>query len=97
MCTSQVALAALFPKDDAPMPHAVPLCHLPLATAIFFALSTPVLAGTPSPTQLDRVQVKVSTATRSERLLADVPIRTEVLRRRTSRCVRPPISPVRSN
>jgi outer membrane receptor for ferrienterochelin and colicins len=81
MCASQVALAALFPKDDASMPHAVPPCHLPLATAIFFALSTPVLAGTPSPTQLDRVQVKVSTATRSERLLADVPIRTEVLRR----------------
>lgn len=29
---------------------------------------------------LDRIQVKVSTATRTERLLADVPVRTEVLR-----------------
>ena len=35
--------------------------------------------ASPSPTQLDAVEV-VSTATRSERLLADVPIRTEVLR-----------------
>lgn len=29
---------------------------------------------------LDRIEVKVSTATRTERLLADVPVRTEVLR-----------------
>ena len=33
-----------------------------------------------SATQLDAVQVKVSTATRTERLLSDVPVRTEVLR-----------------
>jgi outer membrane receptor for ferrienterochelin and colicins len=31
--------------------------------------------------QLDRVDVRVSTATRTERLLSDVPVRTEVLRR----------------
>ena len=33
-----------------------------------------------SATQLDAVQVKVSTVTRTERLLSDVPVRTEVLR-----------------
>jgi len=34
----------------------------------------------PSVTELDAVEVSVSTATRTERLLSDVPIRTEVLR-----------------
>lgn len=37
-------------------------------------------AGGRRATQLDAVQVKVSTATRTERLLSDVPVRTEVLR-----------------
>ncbi|MFO3704981.1 TonB-dependent receptor plug domain-containing protein [Xanthomonas codiaei] len=35
---------------------------------------------TPQAVALDRIEVKVSTATRTERLLADVPVRTEVLR-----------------
>lgn len=64
------------------MPVATPLFHrLPLAAAIALTLPLPALAATPKPTELDRVQVKVSTATRSERLLSDVPIRTEVLRK----------------
>ncbi|REC85289.1 TonB-dependent receptor [Stenotrophomonas maltophilia] len=64
------------------MPAATPLFHrLPLAAAIALTLPLPALAATPKPTELDRVQVKVSTATRSERLLSDVPIRTEVLRK----------------
>lgn len=64
------------------MPVATPLFHrLPLAAAIALTLSLPALAATSKPTELDRVQVKVSTATRSERLLSDVPIRTEVLRK----------------
>ncbi|KAF1016835.1 MAG: Colicin I receptor [Stenotrophomonas maltophilia] len=54
--------------------------RLPLGLAIVTLLPLPALAAPPSPTELDRVQVKVSTATRSERLLSDVPIRTEVLR-----------------
>lgn len=54
---------------------------LQLAAAIALTLPLPTLAAAPQPTELDRVQVKVSTATRSERLLSDVPIRTEVLRK----------------
>lgn len=64
------------------MPVATPLFdRLPLAAAIALTLPLAALAATPKPTELDRVQVKVSTATRSERLLSDVPIRTEVLRK----------------
>ncbi|KAG0922754.1 hypothetical protein G6F31_019783 [Rhizopus arrhizus] len=70
------------PKDDALMHVATPLFHrLPLTAAIALILPLPVLAASPKPTELARVQVKVSTATRSERLLSDVPIRTEVLRK----------------
>src|SRR2546427_697081 len=70
------------PKDDALMPRDSRLPRpLQLAAAIALTLPLPTLAAASQPTELDRVQVKVSTATRSERLLSDVPIRTEVLRK----------------
>lgn len=58
--------------------HAIASCLLPVAVAV----APPALADQrpPAPTELDRVEVTVSTATRTERLLSDAPIRTEVLR-----------------
>ncbi|WP_395792268.1 TonB-dependent receptor plug domain-containing protein [Aquimonas sp.] len=61
--------------------------RLPLQVAVAAALSTATCAihaegdSGPSATTLDVVEVTVSTATRTERLMSDVPIRTEVLRR----------------
>jgi outer membrane receptor for ferrienterochelin and colicins len=53
----------------------------PLVLAIAtVATSSAWAADGDRPTQLDAVEVKVSTATRTERLLSDVPVRTEVLR-----------------
>lgn len=55
------------------------------ASTLALALAAALLPGAAAaqhaaPATLDRVDVTVSTATRSERLLWDVPIRTEVLR-----------------
>lgn len=55
------------------------------ASTLALALAAALLPGAAAaqhaaPATLDRVDVTVSTATRSERLLSDVPIRTEVLR-----------------
>ncbi|QDH69235.1 TonB-dependent receptor plug domain-containing protein [Marilutibacter alkalisoli] len=55
----------------------------PIAAALALALSAAAHANDDlgrRATELDAVEVKVSTATRSERLLSDVPVRTEVLR-----------------
>ena len=68
-------------------PSLSPLRHvirLPLCAALGTALS-PAVAAEDLDTRrrtidLDRMDVSVSTATRSERLLAEVPIRTEILR-----------------
>ena len=77
-----VALAAfLLPRTTPSCPLPRPLPSAALAAAIALTVPLPALAATSKPTELDRVQVKVSTATRSERLLSDVPIRTEVLRK----------------
>lgn len=61
---------------------------LGLATPLWIAMAAPsaLAAGSDPPggrqsaVELDSVEVTVSTATRSERLLSDVPVRTEVLR-----------------
>ncbi len=55
--------------------------HAALALSLGLIISGTALAAddSMSVTRLDAVQVKVSTATRTERLLADVPVRTEVL------------------
>ena len=66
----------MFPNPSAP--HR----SRPVALALTLLAAMPPVGATDrpaSPIQLDAVEV-VSTATRSERLLADVPIRTEVLR-----------------
>lgn len=54
-----------------------------LSGCLALALQSPAAVAGESPRtppELDRVDVTVSTATRSERLLSDVPIRTELLR-----------------
>lgn len=59
--------------------------RLPVAIAIACALAAASAQAENDSnrraTELDSVQVTVSTATRTERLLSDVPVRTEVLRR----------------
>jgi len=60
-------------RDPSRLRHAAPL--LLLVPSLALAADRPPVA-----TDLDTVEVTVSTATRTERLLSDVPIRTEVLR-----------------
>lgn len=59
--------------------------RIPLPAAIVLALALPGPADAEDDprrrvSELDTVQVRVSTATRTERLLSEVPVRTEVLR-----------------
>lgn len=67
--------------------HLWPNRKLQLTTTIAAVLSLITISdayaeseGQRQATRLDAVEVKVSTATRTERLLSDVPVRTEVLR-----------------
>lgn len=58
----------------------LPICLVLLLASVLRAATPPALASTdanPSPVVLDRVTV--STATRTERLLSEVPVRTEVV------------------
>lgn len=85
----------LCPRNCSPVilplrPHHLPCQRLAFAVALaLVALSSGAARASDADTddasgdravQLDRVNVTVSTATRSARLLSDVPIRTEVLR-----------------
>ncbi|WP_024892130.1 TonB-dependent receptor plug domain-containing protein [Luteimonas huabeiensis] len=65
------------PRPPRPAPR-----RLPIAVSLALSASAAMAAddGARRAVELDAVRVTVSTATRTERLLADVPVRTEVLR-----------------